>query len=140
MHDHIVRFVELEVRDIERPQRLDRLAHGLLGVAAAGRGSKVVSHPAQRAQPARAIEALPLTVFAKRHGLTLVGGMKPVNGLSQVHQDPRDRNGARIGRFPATLTARPLASTRLGLRTPDPVLTRTTTVCSWWHCSSAAGR
>src|SRR5262245_7424380 len=73
VHDHFVVLFELEVGDVEGAQRLNRLADGFVGIAAAPRGSKVVSHLAQRAQAPRPIEALTLTVFAECHEPTLMG-------------------------------------------------------------------
>jgi hypothetical protein len=79
MDDDILRFIELEVRNVECPERFDRPAQGFVCVAAASRRLQVPPHLAERAQATRTIETLPLTVFAERHGLTLMVGAGPVN-------------------------------------------------------------
>ena len=66
--DHLIfGFVEVEMRNVERSERLDRFAQGIVGFTAAPGQLKIPPHAAQRAQPTRTVEALSLTVFAERH-------------------------------------------------------------------------
>jgi hypothetical protein len=77
--DVVVGFLWLEVRQIQGPQRLDRLAQRLVDVAAAGSGAKVLPDFPEGPEPARAIESLPLAMFAEAHRSKLMARERSVN-------------------------------------------------------------
>ncbi len=63
----------IEMRNLERSNRLDRERERLLGLARTLGASQSLSRGSKRTQHLRAVEALPLTMIAETHdGLTRV--------------------------------------------------------------------
>ena len=63
MDDLVLRLFDLEMRNIERPDVLERFAQRLVGMAAATLGQ----HLSKQSQHPRAIKPLSLAVFAVAH-------------------------------------------------------------------------
>jgi hypothetical protein len=62
---HLAALVDIKVRDLERGDRLEHQRERRLELFPAGPAVEIASEAPQRPEHLRAIEALPLTVFAE---------------------------------------------------------------------------
>jgi hypothetical protein len=62
---HLTALVDIEMRDLEGGDRFERQRERRLELFPARPASEIASEPPQRPEHLRAIEALPLTVFAE---------------------------------------------------------------------------
>jgi hypothetical protein len=69
MDDHVLVRLEFEMGDIERPDGVHGGQDGAIALLAPALGPEFLTHLPQGSQDTGAVEALPLTVFAKAHVL-----------------------------------------------------------------------
>jgi hypothetical protein len=67
VHDGVFLGLELEVRNIQLPDRVKGTRKGAFTPGAGARRAQLALHLAEHAQDPRAVEALTFTVFAEAH-------------------------------------------------------------------------